>query len=149
MNQCRFSKVEDHPQIERIFKAVRDHVKSPALFRWSNEQISQELNLSNFYLNTALDSSVQGFIAHRVNADFVEIMALGTDPSKIKNGLMRSLLNSFVQNFSSQGLQVTLEVHEQNLPAISLYQKCGFKLVRKRASYYKDGGTALVMTFLS
>lgn len=149
MHHCRFSTLHDRTQIEKLFKRVRDGMKSTALFNWSDQQISQELLLSDFYLNADSDGSVQGFIAHRVNTDFVEIMALGTDPSKIKNGLMLLLLNNFVQNFSNQGLEVTLEVHEQNQPAISLYLKCGFKRIRNRPSYYKDGGAALVMTFLS
>lgn len=149
MHRCRFANSDDGIQIEKLFKRVRDGVKFTALFNWSDQQISQELILSHFYLNADSDGSVQGFIAHRVSVDFVEIMALGTDPSKIKSGLMVSLLNKFVQNFSNQGLQVTLEVHEQNQPAISLYLKCGFKLVGNRPSYYKDGGSALVMTFMS
>lgn len=135
----------DQSKIENLFKKVRDAVSSPALFNWSDEQIKQELVLSEFYLSEASDGSIQAFIAHRVSGDFVEIMALGTDPAQKQKGLMLSLLKDFVQNFSNQGLQVTLEVHERNLPAVSLYLKSGFKQVRIRPSYYKDGGAALVM----
>lgn len=136
----------DHAKIENLFKKVRNAVSSPALFNWPDEQIKQELTQSEFYLSEASDGSLQAFIAHRVSGDFVEIMALGTDPGLAKKGLMVSLLNAFVQKFSSQGLQITLEVHEHNTPAISLYQKCGFKQVRRRSAYYKDGADALVMT---
>ncbi|MBC7458269.1 MAG: GNAT family N-acetyltransferase [Bdellovibrionaceae bacterium] len=149
MNILRFSNTGDHPHIEKIFKKVREAVFPVALFNWPDEQIKQELILSGFYLSQAVNGTIQAFIAHRVSGDFVEIMALGTDPSEKQKGLMLSLLQNFVQNFSSQGLQVTLEVHERNSAAVSLYLKCGFKQVRVRPAYYKDGGAALVMTFLS
>lgn len=149
MNVSRFSTSADHMQIESLFKKVRDNVRPQALFNWPDEQIQQELLKSQFYLSTTVEGLVQGFIAHRVSGDFVEIMALGTDPSLQQKGLMLSLLNDFVQNFSSQNLSVTLEVHEQNSAAISLYHKSGFKQVHLRPSYYVDGGAALVMTFSS
>jgi [ribosomal protein S18]-alanine N-acetyltransferase len=136
----------DQTGIENLFKKVRDAVPVPALFNWPDEQIKQELKLSEFYLRQAPGGSLQAFIAHRVSGDFVEIMALGTDPELSKKGLMFSLLYDFVQKISNQGLQITLEVHEHNIPAISLYRKCGFKEVRRRPSYYKDGAAALVMT---
>ena len=149
MNVTRFSTVQDQPEIEKIFKKVRDDVSSSALFNWPDDQIKQELIQSEFYLSTTLGGSIQAFIAHRVSGDFVEIMALGTDPALKQKGLMLSLLQDFVQKFSSQGLSITLEVHERNSSAVSLYHKSGFKQVRVRPSYYKDGGAAMVMTFSS
>lgn len=149
MNVSRFSTAQDKAQIEALFKKVRDGIQSGTLFNWPDEQIQQELSKSDFYLSVTSGGSIQGFIAHRVSGDFVEIMALGTDPSLKQKGLMLSLLNDFVQKFSSQGLSVTLEVHEQNSAALSLYLKSGFKQIHRRPSYYKDGGAALVMTFSS
>ncbi len=149
MNIYRFSTAHDQFQIKNLFKKVRDQVQPQALFNWPDEQIQHELVKSDFYLSVASSGLVQGFIAHRVSGDFVEIMALGTDPSLKQKGLMLSLLNDFVQIFSSQGLSVALEVHEHNSAAISLYLKSGFKQIHLRPSYYKDGGAALVMTFSS
>ena len=135
----------EQSKIEILFKKVRDAVSRPALFNWPDEQIKRELQLSEFDLSHSAEGSLQAFIAHRVSGDFVEIMALGTDPELSKKGVMLSLLQGFVQKFSSQGLQITLEVHEHNTPALSLYRKCGFKEVRRRSSYYKDGAAAVVM----
>jgi ribosomal-protein-alanine N-acetyltransferase len=149
MSLFRFSNKSDRPEIEKIFKQVRSCIEQSAVFNWSDEQIKQELIHSDFYLSLDQGEVVQAFIAHRVNSNFVEIMALGTEPGRKQKGVMFSLLNDFVQNFSNQKLQVTLEVHEHNFPAISLYLKCGFKQVHLRPSYYKDGGAALVMTFSS
>lgn len=135
----------DHLEIECLFKKIRLQFLNPAQFNWPDDQIQQELMKSHFYLSWGLSHGIYAFIAYRVNGDWVEIMALGTDPDFSKRGIMQALLNDFVQKYSKQGLQVALEVHELNQAAISLYEKCGFKLVRIRKSYYKDGGAALVM----
>lgn len=149
MNEMRFATKQDLKEIEKVFKQVRDEVSEPALFNWSDEHIEQELVRSDFFLSVDAHGSVQAFIAHRVNGDFVEIMALGTDPRLKQKGVMLTLLNVFVQKFGNQGLSITLEVHELNLAAVSLYRKNGFKQVRLRPSYYKDGKAALVMTYSS
>jgi ribosomal-protein-alanine N-acetyltransferase len=41
--------------------------------------------------------------------------------------------------------RVFLEVRKSNLPAVSLYQKCGFTPTRVRERYYVDGEDALEM----
>lgn len=43
--------------------------------------------------------------------------------------------------------KITLEVKAQNTPAISFYEKFGFKIDRKVPNYYEDGSDAYVMYF--
>lgn len=145
MSLFRWANSADHEAIKKLFIRVRQAIENPSLFNWSMAQIEQELKASDFYISEASDGIFDAFIAHRVTGDFVEIMALGTDPLFTEQGLMESLLKDFVQKFSTKGLQITLEVHEQNFKALSLYKKCGFLEVRRRDSYYSDGGAALVM----
>ena len=146
MNQNRISTAYDSEKIGSLFKLVRDSARFPAHYNWTNEQIDQETLLSNFYLNVEATGSIRAFIAYRILEDSVEIMSLGTHPDFLRQRIMLRLLKGFVQNFSSQEQQVSLEVHEKNLAAISLYNRCGFKLLRQRQDYYRDGGAALVMT---
>lgn len=40
-----------------------------------------------------------------------------------------------------------LEVKEDNIPAMSLYKKLGFKLLYTRDNYYSDGKDAVVMVY--
>ena len=149
MSIFRFSTQADHLDIENLFKKVRSSVSSSALFNWPDKQIQEELLRSHFFIHVSSSQVIQAFIAHRVSGDVVEIMALGTDPYLRQSGMMKALLLNFVQKNSNKGFQVTLEVHEQNQPAISLYLKCGFREVHRRQSYYIDGASALVMTYLS
>ena len=39
----------------------------------------------------------------------------------------------------------TLEVRVSNVPAIGLYEKCGFKKAAIRRQYYQDGEDAFLM----
>lgn len=145
MNLFRLAQPTDHEKIKNLFIRIRQSISNPSVFNWPDQQIEQELKMAEFYLSEASDGSIDAFIAHRVTADFVEIMALGTDPFLTQQGLMHALLQDFVQKFSIKSLQITLEVHEQNSRAIALYRKCGFVEIRRRDAYYADGGAALVM----
>ena len=40
--------------------------------------------------------------------------------------------------------EISLLVHKENIPAIKLYERCGFKTAGLRPNYYRDGGDALI-----
>ena len=57
--------------------------------------------------------------------------------------LLQNLINiSKLQNLKS----ITLEVAENNLPAIHLYKKFMFKIVGIRPNYYNNETNAILMT---
>lgn len=60
-----------------------------------------------------------------------------------------TFLINFMKQFSKQKKvkKVWLEVNENNLPAINLYKKSGFKTDYIRKSYYSNGENALIMSF--
>ena len=41
---------------------------------------------------------------------------------------------------------ITLEVSENNIPAIKIYEKCGFEKVGFRKNYYGNNNSAIIMT---
>ncbi|MGQ9491532.1 MAG: ribosomal protein S18-alanine N-acetyltransferase [Anaerolineae bacterium] len=57
--------------------------------------------------------------------------------------LMLALLEAAAQRRASTA---TLEVRVSNLPARTLYEKLGFKIVGRRPHYYRDGEDGLIMT---
>ncbi len=61
---------------------------------------------------------------------------------KLGEKLLRFALAVFLKKKVST---VTLEVKDNNLKAIKLYQKCGFKQEHIRKKYYKDGRNAILM----
>ena len=53
-------------------------------------------------------------------------------------GFGYQLMQKFLQEaFEKQGQTIFLEVRQSNLPAIHLYEKCGFKQIAKRKNYYQ------------
>lgn len=134
----------DHAEIEKLFLSIAAAHPNPAEFSWGADQIADEIRLSQFYI---LKSSqvVVGFISYREMANIIEINALGTHPEYRRKGIMHTLLKAFLDYCRAMSKEVHLEVHAGNLSARALYDQLGFKLLRKRQNYYKDGGEALVL----
>ncbi|MFX1535875.1 MAG: ribosomal protein S18-alanine N-acetyltransferase [Promethearchaeota archaeon] len=61
----------------------------------------------------------------------------------IASALIKHAHNGLKKANKFQGIY--LEVRESNTPAISLYKKLGFEVIKTRNSYYTDGENALVM----
>lgn len=61
----------------------------------------------------------------------------------IGNQLIKKATRAMV-NYKAK--ECYLEVRESNLPAIQLYKKLGFEVVRSIRNYYADGENALVMS---
>ena len=63
------------------------------------------------------------------------------------NGFSLFLLNELINISKEENCKsITLEVSENNIPAINLYEKFKFKQVGKRKKYYKNGDSAILMT---
>jgi [ribosomal protein S18]-alanine N-acetyltransferase len=143
---CRAATSKDFEKIQKIFLAVAKVTLNRSMFNWSEHSIAEEIQLSQFYILESSGPLIQAFIAYRETDEVCEILALGTSPDSLNQGLMFGLLSSFVQKNSKS---IHLEVHAQNKSAIGLYEKCGFTALRIRKSYYKDGADAVVMHFES
>lgn len=149
MNSYQIATVSDREKIKKLFKTISRSIDNKALYNWPDEMIDQEMNLSSFYISEGYNKNIEAFIAYRESVDGVEIMALGTDPQKNRQGLMKKLLTQFVQLFSKNQRPIYLEVHALNDKAIALYRQLGFKTQRTRKAYYRDGADALVMDYHS
>jgi [ribosomal protein S18]-alanine N-acetyltransferase len=85
-----------------------------------------------------------GFIMSRRAGDEAEILSVAVSPARRSRGLARALLDLHLRRLAGFGVRaVFLEVDEQNMPAIRLYYRAGFREVGRRPNYYSgDGGTA-------
>jgi ribosomal protein S18 acetylase RimI-like enzyme len=78
-----------------------------------------------------------GFCAWRQTApDEAELLNLGVDPAKRRNGVASALLEALCQ--TARG-EIFLEVAGPNAAAISLYAKHGWEPVAVRNGYYENG----------
>jgi ribosomal-protein-alanine N-acetyltransferase len=87
-----------------------------------------------------------GLVLIRRAADEAEILTLGTEPTRRRQGVARRLLTAALEWAATSGAtQVFLEVAESNAAARALYGAVGFKPCGRRRSYYGDGADALIL----
>jgi ribosomal-protein-alanine N-acetyltransferase len=119
---------------------------------WPVEEFVGFLNdgASPVYIACDARRRIAGFALIRNVLDESELLTIAVDPKWRGKGLGRALLNAvFADLMLSPARRMFLEVDEQNLSALRLYQKLGFATISSRKGYYPrpDGSaaTALVM----
>jgi [ribosomal protein S18]-alanine N-acetyltransferase len=74
------------------------------------------------------------------------VMNVAVDPDERRQGIGTGLLERLFELVGDEDARYTLEVRESNEPAISLYERYGFRAAGVRRRYYQDNGEdALVM----
>ncbi|MEO9458296.1 MAG: ribosomal protein S18-alanine N-acetyltransferase [Lentilitoribacter sp.] len=138
------------PELE-VLKLANDQSYSVAelhtlLFKrgWDEVECSSLLaqnNVFGFYARPIDRKNLHGFVLSRVVADEAEILSIGTDESLQKQGIGWRLMQAAIGEASQRGAEkMFLEVEENNIPAVKLYQKIGFQTVGERKAYYDNGG---------
>lgn len=127
-----------------IFKANQNLPGAP---NWTDQQFAAELKDQESLVSNDEAGNPQAFILYRKTPLAFEISYLATHPDLKRAGQMRGLLEQLATNARALGLQIWLEVHESNTPAIRLYETFGFKATAKRPKYYSDGGSAILYNY--
>lgn len=114
---------------------------------WSYSVFEEELqsNHSN-YLIAKLEQKIVGFAGIKIVLDEADIMNIVTKNSLRNQGIGTLLLENLISLCKKLELSsISLEVHEENLSAIHLYEKFGFKTLGIRKNYYQNKN-GLIMT---
>ena len=74
-----------------------------------------------------------------------EILQIAVAKAHRKSGYGKRLWENFLENYKAK--KVYLEVHEKNIGALSFYRGLGFVKDAIRENYYKDGGSAVLMSW--
>jgi [ribosomal protein S18]-alanine N-acetyltransferase len=78
-----------------------------------------------------------GRIEHEARKVYGHVFTLETVPSYRRKGIAQELLKALEKMFVERGaVESRLEVREDNLFALSLYQKLGYKQVKRIVGYY-------------
>jgi len=115
---------------------------------WTYDILEDELNNPNSeYFVAKMDNNILGFAGIWKSVDDVHITDIVVKKTNRKSGIGSKLLAKLIQTAKSENFKaITLEVNENNLPAINLYLKYGFKKVGFRKKYYKHRDNAIIMT---
>jgi ribosomal-protein-alanine acetyltransferase len=94
-------------------------------------------------LAARVNSEIAGFAIARVdigrNTSFGHILTVDIAPAYRRKGIAQKLLHEIETIFREKGIkECRLEVREDNVAALNLYQKLGYKKVGKLEKYYGD-----------
>jgi ribosomal-protein-alanine acetyltransferase len=94
-------------------------------------------------LAARVNSEIAGFAIARVdigrNTSFGHILTVDIAPAYRRQGIAQKLLQEIETIFREKGIkECRLEVREDNVAALNLYQKLGYKKVGKLEKYYGD-----------
>lgn len=83
--------------------------------------------------------SLAGYIVARMGADELHINNVAVRESYRRRGIGRALLDRILAEATRCGSQAAyLELRAGNSAALSLYEKCGFRVTARRGRYYSD-----------
>jgi ribosomal-protein-alanine N-acetyltransferase len=130
-------------EVEEVFAILQAPSEGLTWFSpWNRDQVREEMDKA-WNRGFFEDGRLVAFLFAREHEDSMEITNLGTELSHRRRGLMRLLMAELFR--MRPRLDVWLEVHEVNQPAIRLYESLEFKEIGRRRRYYDDGAAALVM----
>lgn len=102
-------------------------------------EIDSNLGLVLVYEN---DGKVLGYLYAQVFLDNVDLLSILVDKNARYQHLGSDLIKFLQDMYHDKS--ITLEVSKDNIPALTLYEKCGFKTVGLRKKYY-NGIDAIIM----
>ena len=106
-------------------------------------------------LSARVNSDIVGFAIARVdigrNTSFGHILTVDIAPAYRRKGIAQKLLQEIETIFKEKGIkECRLEVREDNVAALNLYQKLGYRKVGKLEKYYGEAhGLYLQKTYVN
>lgn len=106
---------------------------------WSVESFLSEVRKDNgivlcFTENRNIIALLSGYFAEGEG----DITSVAVDENFRRKGLAQKLISEFIKNLPENTDNVFLEVRENNIPAINLYEKCGFEKLSLRKNFYSN-----------
>ena len=108
---------------------------------WNYNILKEELESidSKYIVAKTNDGEIISFAGIKIIVDTADIMNIVVKKSWRNQGVGNLLLSNLISICKISNLSsLSLEVNEDNLPAIHLYEKFGFKQVGVRKNYYQD-----------
>ena len=115
---------------------------------WNYNILKEELECASSYFLVAKNSNneIVGFAGFKIIIDESDIMNIVVKKNFRKNGIGSVLLENLISLSKSLNLKsITLEVNENNISAINLYNKFDFVKLGVRKNYYGNSN-AIIMS---
>lgn len=117
---------------------------------WNYSILKDELNSKNStYFVAKSNQNVVGFAGMKIILDEAEIMNIVTKKDCRNQGVGKLLLKRLLLEAKNKNIKkINLEVNEDNIIAIHLYESLGFIQNGKRKNYYDDKNAILMSKIL-
>lgn len=124
---------EDIPMISNIEGSLSHRILS-------NNLLSSTISNDNYYYFIAkINEQIIGYIAAEFMVDHFDLLSIAVlEEYRNKNVATLLLKELFKTCNELQIKEIFLEVRHSNIPAISFYEKAGFKNIGTRKNYYSD-----------
>jgi ribosomal-protein-alanine N-acetyltransferase len=118
---------------------------------WDSVSWSEIFNTSAYRLIIQIleDNHVIGFLLLEISFvdSFAHLLKIIIHPTERQKGLGMCLINEGLRQLKERSIKtIFLEVEENNISAIKIYQHAGFKIIHKKKQFYSNGADALIMT---
>ncbi len=136
----------DHLDIAAVARLEAECLGADAWSPWLVEQgIRGELPTVQ-YVVAEVERQVVGYAVASIVAEIAELQRIAVTESHRRSGLAGQMLEAIMTR-ARAGLadRLLLEVRENNEAALAFYAGQGFVEIDRRARYYRDGTTAVVM----
>jgi ribosomal-protein-alanine N-acetyltransferase len=132
-----FDIIEVHPNAVQARQLAAIHAACfAATGRWSANDFTSDAAKSRIILTDLLIA--EGVLVLQCVGDEAEVLTLGVVPAARGKGMAVALMERGLNIVRGRDVRnIFLEVAEDNLPAIDLYQRLGFKTTGRRKRYYR------------
>ncbi len=137
----RPAKLFDMPEIVRIERASFREQYPRGVFLVFLE------NNPDTFLVAEYNGRIIGYVMAYLRPDLEgHIMSIAVDPAYRGNGIGSALLTEVIERLAARGAKwIGLEVRVSNQNAIKLYERFGFRRIKRVIGYYSDGEDAYYM----
>ncbi len=113
---------------------------------WNKNMLIDAFNSGNYLcFGEILRDKLVAFVGVSMSLDTCDIEDVLVGVDFRRQAFAKKLINYAIEYIKTQNKQkVFLEVRENNIPAIKLYENLGFNKISMRKNYYSDGENALV-----
>ncbi|MDO9371601.1 MAG: N-acetyltransferase [Gammaproteobacteria bacterium] len=124
--------------------ALERHFPGDRLSRQSFRRLLQSASAEVWVYEEAGQVTGNAVLLCRSNSTQARLYSLVVHPQHHGRGIARALLDAVEHTAAGRGChRLSLEVRADNAPALRLYQKAGFQLIRQITDYYEDHASAL------
>ena len=106
---------------------------------WSENAILESYNSDTKFFVFEENETILGYAGLQTVLDEGYVTNIAVTKLARGRGIGKALINTLIDFGKDKKLAfISLEVRQSNIPAISLYTKCGFKDMGKRKNFYQN-----------